>query len=89
MWASLIILTVLIVVGALLYAHHIYTGRREADREADAPTDTASTGTPEDEEEECCGMHITCEKDSLLAGISKNIEYYEDEELDAYKGRGG
>ena len=37
MWASLIILTALIVVGALLYAHHIYTGRREADREADAP----------------------------------------------------
>lgn len=32
-------------------------------------------------------MHITCEKDSLLAGISKSIEYYEDEELDAYKGR--
>lgn len=87
MWASLIILTALIVVGALLYAHHIYTGRREADREADAPTDTAATGTPEDEEEECCGMHITCEKDSLLAGISKSIEYYEDEELDAYKGR--
>ena len=88
MWASLIILTALIVVGALLYAHHIYMSRREADREADAPTDTAATGTPEDEEEECCGMHITCEKDSLLAGISKSIEYYEDEELDAYKGRG-
>ena len=60
MWASLIILTALIVVGALLYAHHIYTGRREADREVDAPTDTASTGTPEDEEEEC--MHIGTEK---------------------------
>ncbi len=67
---------------------YICLSRREADREADAPTDTAATGTPEDEEEECCGMHITCEKDSLLAGISKSIEYYEDEELDAYKGRG-
>ena len=88
MCARVITQTALTVVGALLYAHHIYTGRREADREADAPTDTAATGTPEDEEEECCGMHITCEKDSLLAGISKSIEYYEDEELDAYKGRG-
>jgi len=82
MWASLIILTALIVVGTLLYAHHIYTSRHEAAREADAPTDTASTSTPEDEEEECCGMHITCERDSLLASVSEQIEYYDDDELD-------
>ena len=35
---------------------------------------------------ECCGMHETCEKDSLLTAISKEIEYYNDYELDAYKG---
>ena len=35
---------------------------------------------------ECCGMHETCEKDSLLTAISKDIEYYNDYELDAYKG---
>lgn len=35
---------------------------------------------------ECCGQHEVCQKDSLLAGISKKIEYYNDEELDAYKG---
>ena len=27
-----------------------------------------------------------CEKESLLAGVSSNIEYYEDEELDNYRG---
>lgn len=43
-------------------------------------------GTPA-EQEECCGMHITCERDSLLAGVSDRIEYYDDEELDAYRGR--
>ncbi|MDE7376993.1 MAG: hypothetical protein K2N16_09090 [Muribaculaceae bacterium] len=32
-------------------------------------------------------MHITCEKDSLLASVSKEIVYYDDEELDAYVGR--
>lgn len=37
---------------------------------------------------ECCGQHETCEKDSLLAAVSKNIEYYEDEELDRFRGRG-
>lgn len=37
---------------------------------------------------ECCGQHEVCEKESLLAAISKQIEYYDDEELDRYKGRG-
>lgn len=31
-------------------------------------------------DEECCGQHETCEKDSLLAAVSKGIEYYNDEE---------
>ena len=31
---------------------------------------------------ECCGQHEVCEKDSLLAAVSKKIEYYDDEELD-------
>ena len=35
---------------------------------------------------ECCGMHETCEKDSLLAAVSKEIEYYDDEELDRFRG---
>ena len=29
--------------------------------------------------EECCGQHETCERDSLLAAVSKKIEYYDDE----------
>ncbi len=36
----------------------------------------------------CCGMHNTCERDSLLAAVSSHIVYYDDEELDSYKGRG-
>ncbi len=36
---------------------------------------------------ECCGQHETCEKDSLLAAISKEVEYYNDEELDRFRGR--
>ena len=35
---------------------------------------------------ECCGQHQVCEKESLLAAVSKNIEYYDDEELDRFKG---
>ena len=36
---------------------------------------------------ECCGQHEMCEKDSLLAAVSKKIEYYDDEELDEFIGR--
>lgn len=35
---------------------------------------------------ECCGQHEICEKESLLAAVSKKIEYYDDEELDRFKG---
>ena len=35
----------------------------------------------------CCGQHQVCPSDSLLAGMSKDIEYYEDEDLDAFRGR--
>lgn len=35
----------------------------------------------------CCGQHEVCEKDSLLAAVSREIEYYDDEELDRFRGR--
>lgn len=35
----------------------------------------------------CCGEHEVCEKESLLAAVSKKIEYYDDEELDRFIGR--
>lgn len=31
---------------------------------------------------ECCGLHEVCEK-----AINQDIEYYEDEELDRFRGR--
>ena len=39
-----------------------------------------------DVDSECCGQHQICEKESLLAAVSKKIEYYDDEELDKYIG---
>lgn len=38
------------------------------------------------EDMECCGQHEVCVRDSLLAAVSKEIEYYNDEELDRYRG---
>lgn len=36
--------------------------------------------------EVCCGEHETCERDSLLAAVSRKIDYYDDEELDRFRG---
>ena len=47
------------------------------------------TEIPEAQElvtDECCGQHEICEKESLLAAVSKKVEYYDDEELDKYIG---
>jgi len=38
------------------------------------------------EREECCGMHLVCERETLLQP-DPEIIYYDDEELDAYAGR--
>jgi len=39
-------------------------------------------------DQECCGQHEICERDSLLAAVSQKIEYYDDEDLDQYIGVG-
>ena len=36
-----------------------------------------------------CALPISCERDSLLAAVSKKIEYYDDEELDRFRGLEG
>ncbi len=44
-------------------------------------------GAASDDDEVCCGLHMTCEKDSLLADVSQTIDYFDDEELDRFAGR--
>ena len=36
---------------------------------------------------DCCGQHEVCEKEILLAAVSKEVVYYDDEELDRFAGR--
>lgn len=78
MTGALIILAALIVTGIILYLFHRHSLSKE---------DVSQKIAPTTDDSECCGMHITCEKDSLLASVSDEIIYYEDEELDRYAGR--
>lgn len=85
MIAALYILLALVVVGTILYLHHRFDLAKNSPAETTddvAPTDEKT----DEEEEECCGMHITCERDSLLASVSPDIVYYDDEELDRFRG---
>lgn len=80
----IIISSALILVGAALWCHDRFMRSRSGGA-VSAPDEQAAAPV---EDEECCGMHITCERDSLLASVSDGIEYYDDEELDRFKGRG-
>ena len=86
MTLSLILLVAIVLVGAVLYGEHRLYMRRRADGNGDIQSSDDTEGDGDDGQE-CCGMHITCEKDSLLASVSKEIEYYDDEELDRFAGK--
>ena len=79
MKGALIILAVTVAVGLILYLF---------DRFSRKPSDETPNDTPEadnEPQEQCCGMHITCQKDSLVKS-STEIVYYDDEELDRFAG---
>lgn len=86
MTLSLILLVAIVLVGAVLYGEHRLYLHRRADGDGN-PQNTEDAQTAGADGQECCGMHITCEKDSLLASVSQEIEYYDDEELDRFAGK--
>lgn len=82
MEAIIIIASAIVVVGLALYIHHkIYYGENDESKPQSAEIEQS------EDNQECCGMHIVCEKDSLLASVSNEIVYYDDEELDEFAGR--
>ena len=44
------------------------------------------SSTAEDDGEECCGEHEVCEKGKIKRALRTDIEYFDDEELDRYRG---
>jgi len=79
--ASLILIAATLLLGIVLYIGH----RREKIKIRNGETKADAPEQPEIPAE-CCGAHEICERNSLLAAVSKKIEYYDDEELDEWKG---
>lgn len=101
MRGALIIFLAMIVVGIILYIYELRHRRGDkkietANRNSESAEPLVSltgseveSGNKSDdaeEGEECCGMHLTCEKDTL-SPVSGEVEYYDDEELDRFIGR--
>lgn len=74
----------LLALGAIAALSDLFFARRKRRR---TPSPAAPEPPAPSRPEGCCGQHEVCEKESLLAAVSRDIEYYEDEELDAFRGR--
>ncbi len=85
MEGALIILGATVLLGVVLYALHRMGERRSA-ASGSAEDRVGDSVVRDADDSPCCGLHVTCEKDSLLSGVSAKVVYYDDEELDAYKG---
>lgn len=79
MIVSLIILAALVAVGLPLYLMY----RRDLRREGPDMPQVSQPAIPA----ECCGQHEVCERDLLIADATRPIEYFDDEELDRFRGR--
>lgn len=103
MRGALVIFAAMIVIGIALYLIDIFYYRRRQPQNQDSgikngddnlssPTisdqqDSAvSTSSSGGEGEVCCGMHTVCEKTNL-SPVTGEIVYYDDEELDRFRGR--
>lgn len=96
------ILLVLVAVGVFLYIGDRLFSHRKGEAADGAVSESASmqgeepvvsvdsdkdSGNVEEESgEECCGLHLVCEKDSLSPMLA-DVVYYDDEELDRFIGR--
>lgn len=75
----LLLIGLLAALGIVVYAGHVWQGRKPAQAEEPQLPPRPADGS-------CCGRHAVCERRSLLAGVQPKAEYYDDEELDAYRG---
>ena len=71
----------MVVIGVILYIH---------DRLTNKPSESATQDSEPQQEEcsdDCCGTHEVCPSEMMLKHINEPMVYYDDEELDAFKGR--
>lgn len=84
MQPALIMLSALVLVGTVLWLLDRHSRQRDEDgkllpNQVVEPEPTCS--------DDCCGSHEVCPSEQLLRGEMCPITYYDDQELDDYRGR--
>ena len=88
---AIVLLTILVVGGAIVWLIDRLFYRSKADETTeetgqDAPDDAPA---PQGCADEACGLRPICPSEQILEGACKQeATYYDDEELDAFAGRG-
>lgn len=93
MTGALVILAILLVGGLAIYicdgpGRRMVAARRKKPNSDPAEHEERPESSPEmgEEEGECCGRHAVCERTSLTP-LTDIPEYYDDEELDRFRGK--
>lgn len=85
-------LVLLVIFLVILFSYLTYMSvRRKRENAPETASEERVEETPQPqstrkEDDECCGQHAVCEKESLLSTKVKP-DYYDDEELDVYAQR--
>ena len=75
------IFVAMVAVGVVLYLLDLRSRKNE-------PQDTAPEAPKvADCDADCCSTHEVCPSEMILEGCNAEIVYFDDEELDAFKGR--
>lgn len=83
---ALILLAILVVGGAIVWLiDQLFYHRNEPEKADETEDFTASQGCTD----ESCGIRSICPSEQILTGeCRQEVTYYDDEELDAFAGRG-
>lgn len=76
-----------IAVLAVLYAVYAVDKRRKSGGVKSDDRTAGVGGADSDHGTECCGKHAVCEKQKLAEARMRQAQYFDDEELDRFKGR--
>ena len=89
---ALYIFIAMVVIGVILYVHDRMTSRSEKSEveRVERVERVEECDSPKSQEcdDECCGAHEGCPSEMMLKHMNDPVVYYDDEELDAFKGRG-
>lgn len=76
------IFVAMVVIGVILYVHDRLTNKPD-----EAAPEEVEGGESEECSDDCCATNEVCPSEMLLKHMNEPVVYYEDEELDAFKGR--